>query len=187
MKLVPAYLALLLAAIPFAAAETAPAAAKPELRGVMDLGNGKRFLLALPDGSSSSWEKVGDAFGDWTIAEYRDQDQTLVLQGSDGAKVNLHVAASPAEATDAGDEVYALNYLQTRVIQLRQDYQTAKQDLAAFEKKHDGKDPDHLRDADAIAGHALVDRVAFTKRRYDIVLQRLKDAENAGALGPGPN
>ncbi len=180
----------LLCALLFSAAMAAAAdsAAKPELRGVMDLGDGKRFLLAAPGGGSSSWEKVGDSFGDWTVAEYRDQDQALVLQGSDGAKISLRLAASPMPSADVGDEVYALNFLQTRVLRLRQEYQAAKKDLEDFEKKHEGRDQAHWREgAEAIAGNDLADRVARTKHRYDTVLQRLKDAENAGAAGNGAN
>ena len=183
---IPVYgLGLILAAL-VAVADPASPAPKPELRGVMDLGNGKRFLLALTNGPSGNWEKVGDTFGDWTLAEFREKDQTLVLQGSNGAKFELHLAASPADTTDTSNEVYAVNYLQTRVLQLREEYQAAKKDLADFEAKHDGQDPSRLRDPqDAIVGNALVNRAAVTRQRYEALYQRLKDAEGAAALGPG--
>jgi uncharacterized protein len=104
MKLPSACLALLLTATAALAADPVPAAApvatKPELRGVMDLGNGKRFLLASPGGTTSKWESVGDSFGDWKIGEYREPDRTLVLRRDDGTELDLALSGSPATAGD---------------------------------------------------------------------------------------
>jgi len=103
MQLPSACFALLLTAVAASAADPAPAAPaspKPELRGVMDLGNAKRFLLASPGGTENKWESVGDSFGDWKIGEYREADRTLVLHGGDGKELDLALAASPATAGD---------------------------------------------------------------------------------------
>jgi uncharacterized protein len=106
MKIPSACLALLLAATVASAADpvpAAPAAAKSdlELRGVMDLGTGKRFLLASPGGAENKWAAVGDSVGDWKISEYRDQDRTLVLHRDDGKELDLSLASSPATGEDA--------------------------------------------------------------------------------------
>ncbi len=103
MKLLPACLALVSLATVASAADPAPAAptpAKPELRGVMDLGDAKRFLLATPGGTQNKWESVGDTYGDWKVAEYRDKDRTLVLRRDDGTELDLALAASAASAAD---------------------------------------------------------------------------------------
>jgi hypothetical protein len=103
MKLFSTCLAVLSLATIVSAADPAPAApasAKPELRGVMDLGDAKRFLLATPGGTQNKWESVGDTYGDWKVAEYRDKDRTLVLRGEDGTELDLALAASAASAAE---------------------------------------------------------------------------------------
>ncbi len=103
MKLFATGLALLSLATVASAADPAPAAspsAKPELRGVMDLGDAKRFLLATPGGTQNKWESLGDTYGDWKVAEYRDKDRTLVLKRDDGTELDLALAASAASAAD---------------------------------------------------------------------------------------
>jgi hypothetical protein len=103
MKILPACLALIALATAASAADPAPAApapAKPELRGVMDLGDAKRFLLATSGGTQNKWESVGDTYGDWKVAEYRDKDRTLILRRDDGTELDLGLAASAASAED---------------------------------------------------------------------------------------
>ena len=104
MKLPLTCLALFAASLA-SAADPAPApapasAAKPELRGVMDLGDAKRFLLASPGGAQNKWESIGDSFGDWKVTEYRDKDRTLVLRGGDGTELDLGLLASAATGED---------------------------------------------------------------------------------------
>jgi hypothetical protein len=105
MKLPLTCLALLAAARLASAADSAPSAAasapsKPELRGVMDLGDSKRFLLASSGGAQNKWESLGDSFGDWKVAEYRDKDRTLVLRREDGTELDLALLASAATSAD---------------------------------------------------------------------------------------
>ena len=87
-------------AAPPSAAAPSPASAKPELRGVMDLGSGKRFLLLSPGGASNSWVQVGDSVGDWKVTDYRENDRTLVLKKDDGTEADLSLAADAAKAAD---------------------------------------------------------------------------------------
>ncbi len=102
MRISSLALALLLTATMAVAADPAAPAtsSKPELRGVMDLGSGKQFLLASAGGATSSWEKLGDTFGDWKVADYREKDRTLVLSQGDGTVLELALAASPAGVAD---------------------------------------------------------------------------------------
>lgn len=104
MKLPLTCLALF-AAASLAAADPAPApaaapAVKPELRGVMDLGDAKRFLLASPGGAENKWEGLGDSYGDWKVTEYRDKDRILVLRRDDGTELDLGLLASAATGED---------------------------------------------------------------------------------------
>jgi hypothetical protein len=89
-----------LAADPVTPPSAAPASGKPELRGVMDLGSGQRFLLLLPGGSSSNWAKVGDTVGAWKVADYHENDRTLVLKQDDGTELDLSLAADPVKEGD---------------------------------------------------------------------------------------
>jgi uncharacterized protein len=105
MKLPLTCLAVLAAASLAAAADPAPApaaglAGKPELRGVMDLGDAKRFLLASPGGAQNKWEGIGDSYGEWKVTEYRDKDRTLVLRRDDGTELDLGLLASAATGED---------------------------------------------------------------------------------------
>jgi uncharacterized protein len=106
MKIASACVALFLAATvtlaadPVPPASPAPASGKPELRGVMDLGNGQRFLLLLPGGISSNWAKVGDSVGAWKVADYRENDRTLILKQDDGTELDLTLAADHVKEGD---------------------------------------------------------------------------------------
>jgi hypothetical protein len=67
----------------------------------MDLGSGRRFLLLLPsEGGSGNWAKVGDTVGTWKIADYRETDHTLVLNGDDGTELDLALAAGKVKEGD---------------------------------------------------------------------------------------
>jgi hypothetical protein len=77
------------------------AAAKPELRGVLATATQKRFNLSLIGSGHSEWDAVGEKFGDWKLAEFRDADQTLVLRQADGTELDLSLAANKVVSADA--------------------------------------------------------------------------------------
>jgi len=94
-----------------AASTLAPAspALRPELRGILETGTEKRFNLALPNTGHSEWAIVGESFGGWKLAEFRDADQTLVLKKDGGTRLELslgsgHVAAADSKVTAAEAE-----------------------------------------------------------------------------------
>jgi hypothetical protein len=73
----------------------ADAPSTPEWRGVIDAGAEKSFLVVGPGEKAGHWEKVGDTFGEWTVAAYREADRTLVVRRKGGAKLDLVMTASP--------------------------------------------------------------------------------------------
>jgi hypothetical protein len=68
------------------------ASGKPEFRGMLATGKGKRFLLSTPGASQSEWVVVGDSFQGWKLAEYRDAEGVLVLRQPDGTELALSMA-----------------------------------------------------------------------------------------------
>jgi hypothetical protein len=159
MKLPHACVALILTAATAMAADPAPASpasGKPELRGVMDLGSGKRFLLASPGGTASAWEKVGDSFGDWALSDYKEGEKTLVLKGSDGTELDLALGASAAGASDtkatladAEAVLHKMNFermIQRTIDQQRKAMAAMTQQIAARAGGGKGADPQALAD-----------------------------------------
>jgi hypothetical protein len=110
MKIASGCFALLLAASVSLAADpattspAAPGSTKPELKGIMDLGSGQRFLLVVPGAGSGDWGKVGDTVGAWKISDYREKDRTLILNGADGTELDLALAAGQVKE---GEDVKA--------------------------------------------------------------------------------
>ncbi len=159
MKLPSACLALMFTAATALAADPAPAVAasgKPELRGVMDLGSGKRFLLVSPGGATSAWEKVGDSFGDWAVADYKEAEKTLVLKGADGSELDLALAASAAGAldvkatlADAEAVLHKMNFermIERTIEQQRKAMAAMTQQMAARAGAGKGGDPQAMAD-----------------------------------------
>jgi hypothetical protein len=159
MKLPCACIALIFTAAAAVAADPAPvspASGRPELRGVMDLGSGRHYLLASPGGATSAWEKVGDSFGDWTLAGYKEGEKTLVLKGSDATELDLVLGASAAgesdtKATlaDAEAVLHKMNFermIQRTIDQQRKALAAMTQQMAARAGGGKGADPQALAD-----------------------------------------
>jgi hypothetical protein len=171
-----------------------PAASKPEWRGVIDLDTGSSFLVVAPGETAGNWKKVGDAFGDWTVAAYRQADHILVVQRTDGTKLNLVLNSSPASAADPVDpnqakvNAYAITYLMERAQQLKRDSEAAEKELAAFKEKHAGMDPAQMA-AGPVAdeGNALKTKVAVTHQNYVTILDRLQQTRQNAASPPPAN
>ena len=98
MRLSPFGLGLIFAASTLPVADAYAEAAKPDWRGVRTLDTGKSFFVVTPGETTGAWEKVGDAFGAWTVAAYRETDHILVVQRSDGTKFDLVLDPSPPTA-----------------------------------------------------------------------------------------
>jgi len=168
---------------------------KPWLKGVTDLGGGKQFLLVPSDGTPGTWKKVGDAFGDWKIAEYREYDRTLVLRRDSGARLELVLAPSPATAasppvaSNAQANAYAIGYLQARAVQLKQQAEAAEEKFAAFKARNEGLDPSQMPAGPTAAeGNSLKIQATVARSNYMTILERLSEAQHgkAGIDGAEP-
>ncbi len=176
------------ATLGMAADATAPAT-QPEWKGVMDVGTGKSFLVVAPGGQGGQWEKIGDSFGDWKVAEYREADRTLIVRRSDGTKLELvmmgqgTIAAPPAPA--AAPNAFAVNYLMQRAAQLKKDSEDAMNELADFKAKHGGVDPSELPAGPAAdEGKALLTKVATAHQNYVTILDRLNQTQRQASQAP---
>jgi uncharacterized protein len=167
MKIASGYFALLLAASvslaadPVATRSAAPSSAKPELKGIMDLGSGQRFLVAVPGEGAGDWAKVGDTVGAWKISDYREKDRTLILTGTDGTELDLALAPGrvkegdeKATLADAQALLQKMNFssMMTRIL----DQQ--KQAIASMMKQQmlrRGMSPDDAAAAAAKQGQAM--------------------------------
>jgi hypothetical protein len=86
----------------FAADAPAPAAPdKPELHGVLATATEKRFSLSVGVGGRSEWVSLGDKFGDWKLADFKDADGTLVLRKDNGTELDLNLGSSHINPEDA--------------------------------------------------------------------------------------
>jgi hypothetical protein len=184
-------LGLMLAATLGVAADAPLVATQPEWKGVMDVGNGKSFLVAAPGGKGGQWEKVGDTLGDWKVAEYREADRTLVLRRSDGVRLELvmvgggTIAAAPLPPT--GPNAYAVRYLMERAAQLKKDSEAAMKELDDFKEKHGGMDPSAMPPgAEADEGKALESRIAISHQNYVTILDRLNQTQSAANVNQPP-
>ena len=189
MKL-PLYgLGLLFAATLSVAEDASPAATRPEWKGVMAVGEGKSFLVTAPGAVSGRWEKVGDSFGDWKVAEYREADRTLVVRRSDGARLELvmigggTIAAAPAPP--AAPNAFAMQYLMQRAAQLKRDSESALKELEDFKQQHGGADPAALPPGPAAdEGKALQTKVAVAHQNYVTILDRLNETQRQAQPPP---
>jgi hypothetical protein len=172
-----------------------PAGAKPEWRGVIDLDTGSSFLVVAPGETTGNWKKVGDAFGDWTVAAYRPADHILVVQGTNGTKLELVMNSSPATAAAPPDpnqgkaNAYAITYLMQRADQLKRDAEAADKELAAFREKHAGADPAQMAAGPlADEANALKTKAEVMHQNYVTILDRLQQTQqNAASPAPPPS
>jgi hypothetical protein len=164
MKTASVCFALLFAATAAVAADpvTTPSpSAKPDLRGVMDLGNGQRFLLIVPGGASESWAKLGDSVGAWKLSDYREKDRTLVLKQDDGTELDLalapdHVKEADVQATlaDAQALLRKMNFgqMMTRILEQQK---LAIAQMMKQQMLRRGMSPDEAAAASAKQGQAM--------------------------------
>lgn len=76
-----------------------PADAPPELRGMLVIGEERRFTLTTPGGTQSGWAAVGEEFNGWKLVEFRETDQVLVVRKED-VTVEVPLATSTIVARD---------------------------------------------------------------------------------------
>ncbi len=161
--------------------------ARPEWkRDTIDLDPGRSFLVVAPGETAGNWEKLGDTFGDWTVASYRAADHILVVQRRDGTKVELVMNESPATAAAPpaapGPFDVALNYLQQRAGQLQREERSKMKEYEAFREKHGGLDPSEMpAGAEADEGKALKTQAKVAHDNYIGILERLSEIQRRTA------
>jgi hypothetical protein len=175
------------------AADSAGPGSRPEWRGMIDLDRGQSFLVVAPGETAGNWEKVGDNFGEWTVASYRAADHILVVQRRDGTKLELVMNESPATAAapppaPARFDI-AINYLHQRAAQLQREEIEAEKAYRAFRERHEGADPSQMPPGVvADEGNLLKARVKVAHDNYVTVLERLGETQrrNAGVPPSAP-
>jgi uncharacterized protein len=108
------------------------AAGDPVLRGVLVTGSEKLFSLSVP-GGQPAWVEVGKTFEGWKVAEYRDDNRTLLLTRDGVKKVlplsdsvigeSLASAGTPASLSDAEDLLTQMRFeeMMTKTIEQQKD------------------------------------------------------------------
>jgi hypothetical protein len=77
---------------------------KPQLRGVLDTGLSRQFLLSSEAGTQERWVGVGGTYDGWKVDAWKGDKETLVLKGADGAELDIsltHAAIGVADAAPA--------------------------------------------------------------------------------------
>lgn len=83
-------LAAALASVP-SASGAGPYPPKPELRGIIEAGGERRYMLSLPGGKHSEWLSISDSFAGWRLSSFDPKTGALTLDGQSPPKAVIYM------------------------------------------------------------------------------------------------